>query len=67
MKQKEVAKKVDISSQHLNRIIHGRGNASPELAKKLEKVTGVSREHWVWGNSDERKAPFITYKQHAHE
>lgn len=57
LKQVEIAKKLEISPQHLNDILRGRKSPSPKLAAKLETVTGVGRFHWLY--PDEYPNPFI--------
>jgi len=48
MLKKDIAEKVGISPTHISDIIHGRKRPSPDLALKLEKVTGVSRLAWLY-------------------
>lgn len=58
MKQKDLAKKVGTTAQHLNAVVCGRKRASVNLAEKLESATGVSRSIWIWGTTHEKKAAF---------
>ena len=46
--QTRLSKVLGISLRHMNDIIKGRRKPSYDLAKKLEKVTGINRQAWVW-------------------
>lgn len=41
-KQQDFADKIGISQPHLNQIISGNKRPSPEVAARIEKLTGVS-------------------------
>lgn len=56
MKQIDVAKAASVSRVHLNTILSGKRTASPKLATRLEKITGIAREIWVFGTPEERRA-----------
>ena len=59
MKQKELAKTVGTTPQHLNAVICGRKRPSANLAEKLESATGVSRSIWIWGTVQQKKDLFL--------
>lgn len=56
MRQNVIAKDVGITATHLNAILNGRSNPSPDLAVRLERATGVAREIWIFGSGEERRA-----------
>ena len=45
--QAELAKKAGIPSNRLNQILSGKKPVTPEIAKRLEKVLGVSKKTWM--------------------
>ena len=47
--QKEIARSALIGPDFLSHIIRGRRRCPPSVAVRLEKVTGISRDIWVWG------------------
>jgi len=57
MRQSEIAIKVNVTRQTIHNIFKGRRRPSPELAKKLEQVTGVPRLCWLY--PDEFPNPYI--------
>ena len=46
MTQKEFAIRLDTTAQTLNRIFKAEQSISPEMANKLERVTGVPASFW---------------------
>ena len=65
MRQSDIAKAINISRQAIHNIIKGRRRPSPELAKKLEQVTGVSRLAWLY--PDEFYNPYIKPKSNKQQ
>jgi plasmid maintenance system antidote protein VapI len=55
MKQKELAKALGVKPQYVNALMNGRRRPSPDLAERLELITGICRTVWVWGSNDEKK------------
>jgi len=55
MKQRELAKILGKKNQYVNALVNGRRRPSPELAERMELVTGVSRTVWIWGTPTEKK------------
>ena len=49
--QKRIAQKALIGPDFLSHIIRGRKKCPPQVAVRLEQVTGIGREVWVWGGS----------------
>lgn len=47
--QTAIANAAKISVQYLNDIIQGRCKCHRDLGEKLQKITGVSKETWVFG------------------
>ena len=52
----EIIKKIGISRRHLNYLLAGERNASPQLARKIEKITKIQKEVFVFGSARERAA-----------
>ncbi|WP_328914628.1 MULTISPECIES: ImmA/IrrE family metallo-endopeptidase [unclassified Streptomyces] len=46
MTQREFAVRADISTKHLNQLTKGLVSLSPDVAEKLEKVTGIRSRFW---------------------
>ena len=44
----EIAEKVEITAQYLGLIRCGKRNTGKDLAKRLEKATGIHRSKWLW-------------------
>src|SRR5699024_5906992 len=45
--QQRVADLLGISRKHVNEIVNGRATLSPDLAVKLERVTGIPTDAWL--------------------
>ena len=65
MNKKELSKKVGITQRHLEYLIKAERNASPLVARRLEKATGVARELWVFGTPAQRRAAWKKFQQEA--
>lgn len=63
MNKLELSKKVGITQRHLEYLIKAERNASPLVATRLEKVTGVPRELWVFGTPAQRRAAWKKFQQ----
>ena len=63
MNKRELSLKVGISQRHLEYLIRAERNASPLVATRLEKATGVSRETWVFGTPAQRRAAWKKFQQ----
>lgn len=46
MTQKEFARQMGISEEHISKLINGEVHLTPEMAEKLEMVLGVSASFW---------------------
>lgn len=57
MRLNELAHKVNVSVKHIWSILNNKSRPSPELAKELERVTGVTRLAWLY--PDEFHNPYI--------
>jgi hypothetical protein len=55
--QKNLARALGISGQHINDIINRRRRPSPDMAAQLEDLTGIDRRGWLW--PDEFHNPLI--------
>ena len=53
--QKQIAAQVKIKPDFLNHILKGRRPCPKEVAVRLEAVTGIDRNTWVWGSLEERQ------------
>lgn len=60
MDKKEIAKKTGKTLRMIDYIINGERRPSANLAKKLEKLTGVPRSAWLW--PQEYPNPYIKSK-----
>ena len=47
--QKEIATLARITPDFLNHILQGRRPCPKRVAVRLEMVTGISRNTWIWG------------------
>jgi len=52
---KNLLSTLNISRRHLNHLLSGARNASPKTARKLETVTGIPKEVWIFGTAGERQ------------
>ena len=52
MTQKELARRTNLSTKHVNQIILGKAPITPETAILLERVTGVSAGFWNTREAD---------------
>ena len=46
MKQKEFARRMDMSEKHISRLINGEVQLTPDVAMRLEMVLGVPAQFW---------------------
>lgn len=54
MKKISIAKAAGIAHTHLSMILHGKRRPSPDVASRLEAVTGKHRLYWLYpGEYDE--------------
>jgi len=65
--QRDVAEIINIRHDFFNHIIHGRCACPPPLALKLEEVTGISREIWVWGTRKEKQIAWLNFQIKSQE
>lgn len=63
MNKKELSKKVGITQRHLEYLIKAERNASPLVARRLEKATGIARELWVFGTPAQRRAAWKKFQK----
>lgn len=52
---KEVTKKIGITKRHLHYLLEGHCNATAKTARRLEQVTGIEKELWVFGSAVRRQ------------
>ncbi len=62
--QKKIAQSVGVTSSQIGYVLRGKSRPSPELAARLEQVTGISRLAWLY--PDEYPNPLINQKR-SHE
>lgn len=68
--QKKIARLAKINPDFLSHILWGRRRCPPLVAERLEKVTGISRVLWVWGEPEEIRNALKNYiysKPSSHE
>jgi plasmid maintenance system antidote protein VapI len=51
--RKHIAKQVGVTPQHFGAILKGKWRASIGLSRKLEAVTGIPKELWIFGSGKE--------------
>jgi len=44
--QKELANKTEVTPKHINKIVKGTAPITPDMAIRLERVTGTSAKFW---------------------
>lgn len=49
-----IANKAGLSLRHIDYLLKGERDATAKTARLLESVSGVPKEVWVFGSSDER-------------
>jgi plasmid maintenance system antidote protein VapI len=54
--QKIIAKLANIKPDFLSHIVRGRRACPPRVALRLEEVTGIDKQIWVWGTIEEKRA-----------
>jgi plasmid maintenance system antidote protein VapI len=59
--QKKIAQMALIGPDFLSHIIRGRKQCPPRVAVRLEQVTGIKRETWVWGDPKEIREAVESY------
>ena len=52
---KQIALKAEISPDFLSHILHGRRPCPKKVAVRLETVTGISRNTWIWSTPEEMR------------
>jgi len=52
---KNILRKADVSRRHFNYLLLAERNATPALAKRLERATGIPKEVWVFGTHRQRQ------------
>jgi plasmid maintenance system antidote protein VapI len=53
--QREIAVRADIKPDFLNHILKGRRPSPKQVAVRLETVTGISRDTWIWGTAEDMR------------
>ena len=59
--QHEVAARVGCAERYINLVNLGLARPSPDLAEKLEKLTGVSRLIWLYRGGFTRNQDILAY------
>lgn len=59
------AKDMGITTRYLYYILAGTRNPTPKVARRLEEVTGVAKEVWIFGTGPERRAAWKKAKEEA--
>lgn len=58
-----VATRAVISRRYLDYLLLAERNASPLVARRLEKATGIARELWVFGTRAQRRAAWKKFQK----
>ena len=61
--KEHAAKEVGISRRYLDYLLAAERNASPLMARRLEKATGIPRELWVFGTPAQRMAAWKKFQR----
>ncbi len=59
--QREIAQSALIKPDFFSHIIRGRRRCPPGVALRLEEVTGINRDTWVWGEPKEIRQAVDNY------
>ena len=52
----DIYQKLGVTRRHINRLLAGEQNASPKLARRIERQMGIPKETFVFGTSAARRA-----------
>lgn len=63
--QKQIAQFVPITEKYLSDILNNRRNPSRKTAVRLEQITGIPKEIWVFGSGSEKREAFNALKDVA--
>ena len=63
--KEHTATRAGISRRYLDYLLVAERNASPLVARRLEKTTGIARELWVFGTPAQRRAAWKKFQQEA--
>ena len=58
-----VAQAAKISRRHMHYLLVGERAASAQVARRLEKVTGIKKSVWVFGNKRARREQWNRFKR----
>ena len=58
-----VAQAAKISRRHMHYLLDGERAASAQVARRLEKITGIKKSVWVFGNKRTRMEQWLKYKR----
>ena len=53
--QQQIARRAQIRPDFFSHILHGRRPCPKEVALRLEEVTGIDRNLWIWGSPEEMR------------
>ena len=56
---------IGVTRRHMDNLLTGKSNASPDLARRIEQETGIKKELWVFGTAEERRAAWQKMKEEA--
>lgn len=54
---------IGMTRRHMDNLLTGKSNASPDLARRIEKKTGIKKELFVFGTAEERRAAWKKFKE----
>ena len=58
----DIYTELGVTRRHIDYLLTGKSNASPGLARRIEKRTGIKRELWVFGTPAERRAAWEKFR-----
>ena len=61
--KEHTATRAGISRRYLDYLLVAEKNASPLVARRLEKATGIARELWVFGTPAQRMAAWKKFQR----
>jgi len=53
--QQQIARQAQIRPDFFSHILHGRRPCPKGVALRLEEVTGIDRNLWIWGSPEEMR------------
>jgi|MTBAKSStandDraft_2_1061841.scaffolds.fasta_scaffold10054_2 plasmid maintenance system antidote protein VapI len=58
----QIANKAGVTRRYIDYLLSAESDASPRVAVRLEKVTGISRQVWTFGTKRQRQDAWKRFK-----